>query len=717
MLGRPALRRIVPLTWKVHPGQVKPKVLKKRKIPREGRSIAELATHVTNVVREIQGSDPRRFRDAPPTRKPQWFPEESIDGYGFVGRRKELWEIHDAFQEIGGTLDRGAPVVSVRGVGGVGKSSLCHQYARWAAQDHSGGIFVIRLSGSDPQGRQDSVGVRARFRIAMRRIAAKLALPGLHGTDDESYEAIRRHLSGLPPYLWVVDDLPSIVSLSDHGYLLAPTSNGRTLLTTRGSARGRSRTEILLEGLGPRPGFTLLTARRKPACGDIGQRNSARDLVKELQGHPLALEIAAGLTSPATYGSLLHDLRKDGPDVMELAEHLRYDLPADTTRPLSSVLLRAFDALPPQALKVLAAASVLSSAPIPRELLVGVMPATDGSPHARLTTAAQGISVLKDRGLLNEFHDDSGLSYTMHALVGRATRVLLREDTRQTAHHNAVRMLEEMLSRTHAEGVDRREAFALLPHVLAVADLHALDGRGDGTPRWSLVNESGRLRSDLGDSAGAVEDFRALYSSCHASPVCDHFTRVRVLVGLGATLQEQGALTEARALQQESVEQLDAILGRDHFDYPHPDTLWAMNNLANTHTRLADHLAARALLSQVYRAWHGLRGPAAPETLTALNNLVIAIGRGPGRYAARVALRIGRSANERWNNTAGRDSRGSVDSLFSIGANHLRLGEPAAALKAFEEVWRRRRSHLGDDHPDTLDAQENIITARRSLPS
>lgn len=229
--------------------------------------------------------------------------------------------------------------------------------------------------------------------------------------------------------------------------------------------------------------------------------------------------------------------------------------------------------------------------------------------------------------------------------------------------------------------------------------------------QWALVDRSGQLRALLGDSAGAVEDFRALHTSCVTSPHCDPYTTLRVAVGLGAVLQENGALTEALDIQRRTVAELDALHGHDPFGRPHPHTLWAMNNLANTHQALGDQQVARALLRDTHRGWHGRHGPSARETLTALNNLVITVGRGPGRHAVPAALRIALCAHERWVNTAGRDARGTVDSLFSIGANHLRLGDTEAALTAFEEVWRRRQAHLGDDHPDTLDARENIINA------
>ncbi|UUU33115.1 tetratricopeptide repeat protein [Streptomyces sp. CA-210063] len=718
-LGGTAMRRIMPLTWKVPPAKVRPKALKKRKLTREGRSVEELADHVAHVVGEVREADDRRFGDAM-TDGQSWIADELTGESGFVGRRKELWALHDALQEPGGTLDRGAPIVSVRGLGGSGKTTLCKQYGRWAARDHPGGVFVVELSGSDPLGRHDSGAVQAGFHTEMRRIAARLSLSGRAGTDEELRQLVGRHLSGLPPYLWIVDDLPASVSLREHPYLLAPSPNGRSLVTTRGSVRGTSRTEIVLSGLGPRPGLRLLTAHRGPDQEDIEERNAARGIVADLRAHPLALQITAGLTTAegfTGYRSLLADLREDAGPVLELAEHLGHDLPAETARPLSGVLLRAFDALPAPAVRLLAAASVLAAAPIPHDLLTAVLRGADENPHAAATAMTEGIRTLESRGLVEEAQDVSGATYSVHALVGRAARVLLRDGTRRQVSQRAVRTLADLLDRTGTDAASRLRTLGLLAHVQAAANLAAPEGWAVDNGQWSLVAQSGRLRSELGDSAGAVDDFRALYASCRASPLCDPYITLRALVGLGAVLQENGALTQARELQERAVEELDALHGRDRFDHPHPDTLWAMNNLANTHQALGDHHTARTLLWETYRGWHGRYGPSARQALTALNNLVIAIGRGPGRHAAPTALRIATCAHERWTNTAGRDARGTVDSLFSIGANHLRLGDAAAALTAFEEVWQRRRSHLGDDHPDTLDARENIITARRRTAS
>ncbi|MFJ8934389.1 tetratricopeptide repeat protein [Streptomyces sp. NPDC102365] len=727
-LGGTAMRRIVPLTWKVPPKNVRPKALKSRKLVREGRSVEELADHVARVVDEVRHADARRFGDAL-TDMPSRLIDDLIGESGFVGRRKELWSLHDALREPGGTRDSGAPLVSVRGPGGSGKSTLCKQYGRWAAKDHPGGVFVVRLSGSDSLGRDDSGAVRAGFHTEMRRIAAGLSLPGHTGTSEDLRRAVGRRLKSLPPYLWIIDDLPSSLRLDDHPYLLAPSPNGKNLVTTRGSVHGRSRVEITLSGLGPRPGLSLLTARRKLVPENlvrenIDERNAARAIVAQLQGHPLALQITAGLTTAqgfTGYRSLLADLRADAGPVLELAEHLGHDLPAHTARPLSGVLLRAFDALPTPASRLLAAASVLAAAPVPHELLVSLLldtdlPATDRDPHAA-AAVTEGVRILEGRGLVETSQDVAGITYSVHALVGRAARVLLRDATRRQTSQQAVRALADLLDGTEAHAASGLRTLGLLTHVQAAANLAAPEGWGVDISRWSLVARSGQLRSDLGDSAGAVDDFRTLYASCRASPLCDPYTTLCALVGFGAVLQENGALTQARELQERAVEELDVLHGRDLFGNPHPDTLWAMNNLANTHQALGNHQEARTLLRKTCHGWHGRHGPSARQTLTALNNLVIAVGRGPGRYAAPAALRIATFAHERWTNTAGSDARGTVDSLFSIGANQLRTGDTAAALTAFEEVRQRRRSHLGDDHPDTLDARENIITARRRAAS
>ncbi|MFJ8629998.1 tetratricopeptide repeat protein [Streptomyces sp. NPDC093568] len=718
-LGGTAMRRVMPLTWRVPPKQVRPKALKKRKLTREGHSVEELADHVAAVVAEVREADDRRFGDVMPQR-PSWLADELTGDSGFVGRRKELWALHDAFQEPGGTLDGGAPIVSVRGLGGSGKSTLAKQYARWAADDHPGGVFVVELSGSDPFGRHDASAVEAAFHRAMRRIAVRLSLPEGEGTPEELRRAVGSRLSGLPPYLWIVDDLPASVSLREHPYLLSPSPNGRSLITTRGSVRGMGRTEIVLSGLGPRPGLRLLTACRRPAQEDVDERNAARSVVADLREHPLALQITAGLTAAEGfpgYRSLLTDLREDARPALELAEHLGHVLPAENARPLSGVLLRAFDALPAPAVRVLAATSVLAAAPIPHDLLTALFRATAEDSNAVASAVTEGMRALERRGLAEEVREDGGTTYSVHALVGHAARILSREGTRAEFSRRAVRVLAEILHEAGADAESRHRTLGLLAHVRAVANPAAPEGWGVDAARWSLLADSGRLRSELGDSPGAVEDFRSLYASCCASSLCDPYTTLRALVGLGAALQENGALTEARGLQERAVEELDALYGRDPFDNPHPATLWAMNNLANTHQALGDHRKARSLLWETYRGWRGRGGPSAQPALTTLNNLVIAIGRGPGRYAAATALRIATCAHEQWVSTAGRDARGTVDSLFSIGANHLRLGETAAARTAFEEVWQRRRSHWGDDHPDTMDARENIITARRRATS
>lgn len=145
-LDRGETARVLPVIWQIEPRTVRPRVLKKNKIPKAGKSPAQLAAEIKSILDEVKKTDQRRFGDAPEPSRPDWFPSPMVARPKFTGRSDELWELHDALAARDKPKDRGHPVVSVRGVGGQGKSTLVAQYALWFAEDHPGGVFVLELA-------------------------------------------------------------------------------------------------------------------------------------------------------------------------------------------------------------------------------------------------------------------------------------------------------------------------------------------------------------------------------------------------------------------------------------------------------------------------------------------------------------------------------------------------------------------------------------------
>lgn len=605
-----------------------------------------------------------------------------------------MWELHEALLVKDKPGNRGHPVVSVTGGGGQGKSVLCEQYARWFAEDHPGGVFLIRLGGSDQRVHADPAFMLSRFHLELRAIGERL---GLAGPDAGSITAIANKLADRPPYLWIVDDLPPIRDEKQLEQLVAPTGNGKTLISSRSRLAKWASVEIELTPLDRRACVRVLTNEQHLPDGDTEARQAAAGIVDDLGHHALGLTIAAGLTTLSSfsgYPALREELRTTTEDSLELASHLADELPVGYAKPFSATLTRSFDQLTDAGRDLLAVTSVLGPAPIPLDLADSVLTRL-GSAHAAL-----GLQRMQAHGLANDL---ANRSYLVHALVARAARFRFPSAHLAQLREHACDLIGDALedNRTHFDRV--RSTAPYLPHVLPLVTNTEWPS---GQPQRHMLNEAGRSQYELGDTAGALHSLEVLHEQCERSADVDEETRLTVLVSLGATHFGQGNLSQALRIQQDTVRRFTELKGPEH-----ADTLQAKENLANTMSTLGDHTGARQVLAEVYRARRASRGTTDRATLITLNNLVIAVGRCGTR---RLALRLALGAGAMWHRATGPDAPETLECVENIANNLLLLGQANKAADTYEYLAQRRRAVLGPDHPDTIDAEENLATARRS---
>jgi hypothetical protein len=650
------------------------------------------------IVGKVAAVDQRTFGDAPAPPQPAWWPQEGPGNPHFRGRGAELWSLHNDLRARNKDRDKGLPIVSVRASGGEGKTALCLQYARWFARDHSGGVFVIRLQGSDARFSDGETAVRTRYLGAVREIAERLGLEipsGEHGP----LVALRRMLSTTDaPYLWIVDDIPS-TGAAMVKWMSAPTGLGKTLITTRGrfGAGDDISAELDLGRLDPNAAMAILTAHRR-AQGAV-ERKAISDIIAQLDTHPLALRLAAGLTIGDTFTGFpnLHaTLSSAEPDVLELAAQLGGGLTGGTAKSLSRALLRSYDAIDRRTQQVLTAASVLAPSPIPMRLLEFMVADAD------LTGA---VSQAHDRALVTLVGDDA---FVMHPLTARAVRVQTGVAGRSELRRRAVARLTAVVEAKSGE-LAPGEVVRHLPHVRAVVGL--LPGGDSVTMSIAdryLLNETGRAQVEQGDPGAAVASFEALYDACRDSPAVDALTRYAVLVGLAVAVGLNGELSTALDLKQRAADDLKRELGDDQ-----QETWTARNNLAVSYLDAREYLQAR----DVFRAVHGWRcrnlGPSHRETLVALGNLAIAHAYLEGSPAEQrrhhlAAHRLLIAAESRWRQVASTDDPAVLDVWNSLALSHRRLGQRAEARELSARVVAGRTAVLGEMHPDAVDALENL---------
>jgi tetratricopeptide (TPR) repeat protein len=694
--------RVMAVIRDMSPDNVRPRQLTRFRLPRSNVLPEDLAPKIAGIVARYE----ERFGDAPEPQDPRWYPHELAGDRFFRGRYNELWELHEGLLARTKNRDRGHPVVAVGAPGGFGKTALCLQYARLFQRDHPGGVFVLRLGGSDGRAGLGDAAVENTHHEQLALVARKLRLRG-----PDEIEAALEEIG--EPYLWLLDDVPSTTSFELVRRLWAPTQRGKTLITTRGRFARFASMGLDLTPLDDDIGGRVLTSYG-PA--EPAERGAVRDVVRLLGGHPLGLTLAAGLTTTSDftgYPALLADLSTAEPDRLEVvAAGLEGQLPAGCVQPFANALLRSFDALGDAARQVLGAASVLAPTVIPYDVLRGMVRRVAGIDAEQFDEGLERAAV---RGLLDR---TNVRGCTMHALVARAVRIRVEPAVARTCFRNAA-LVELTAAVDRTRGAYRHpDVLYHLPHVRAVVGL--LPG-GDSWPigddERHLLNETGRTQIEAGQTRNALANFRALRAACEGIAEVDLVTHYAVLSGLAAAYGLEGEYTTALQLKQQAVNGLADILGHDH-----ADTLTALNNLAVSHLNLGHYEQAHSMFREVYlgRRNHRDLGKTHRDTLVALNNLAIARGHLGGSPAEqdrhrRVAHRYWLGGQARWRKVAKPDDQYALDVLNGLALSYRALGMLNEALETIEDLYERRRALLGPDHSDTLGTLENKLIIQGEL--
>ena len=222
----------------------------------------------------------------------------------------------------------------------------------------------------------------------------------------------------------------------------------------------------------------------------------------------------------------------------------------------------------------------------------------------------------------------------------------------------------------------------------------------------------------------------------------DHPDTLTAMGNLALTYWQQGRTGEAAALEEEVLQKWRRILGDDH-----PDTLTTMGNLALTYWQQGRTGEAAALGEEVLQKRRRILGDDHPDTLTTMGNLALTYraagedrrgGRARRGGAAEAAPDPGRRSPGHADDheqprvdvlAAGEDRRGGrarrggaaeaapdpgrrppghADGDEQPRVTYRQQGRTGEAAALEEEVLQKRRRILGDDHPDTLTAMNNL---------
>lgn len=225
----------------------------------------------------------------------EWVPVRNIPNNlpaerdSFVGRSEDLAAFADR-------LDRRLRLVTVLGIGGIGKTRLVLRYARTWLGDYPGGAYFADLSTS-----RNVDGI-------VHAVGLALNVP-LSGSDP--VQQLGAAIAARGACLIILDNFEQVASFAEEtlGTWLQVSAEALFVVTSREVLGLRGEHAMVLPSLSPREGAELFASRSKSTdlAFDLSEedRQAISPLMKLLDGLPLAIELAAARSSVMGPGTLL----------------------------------------------------------------------------------------------------------------------------------------------------------------------------------------------------------------------------------------------------------------------------------------------------------------------------------------------------------------------------------------------------------------------------
>jgi eukaryotic-like serine/threonine-protein kinase len=178
----------------------------------------------------------------------------------------------------------------------------------------------------------------------------------------------------------------------------------------------------------------------------------------------------------------------------------------------------------------------------------------------------------------------------------------------------------------------------------------------------------------------------------------DPETQAQMMQVMGDVYKQLGLYSRARALQQQSLEIRQRVLGPEH-----PDALSSMNSLAEALREEGHYAEAEKLQRETLAIQRRVLGPEHQDTLMSMNHLANTLW-AEGKHAE--AEKLNRENLDTERRILGTEHWLTLDSMNNL-ANDLDDLDPEAE-KLNRETLDIRRRILGPEHPNTLLSMNNL---------
>lgn len=571
-------------------------------------NIADYVSKTPNVIGQICTFD-----------SPPWYGRNGIFYQRFVGRLKEMWDIHSKLNSYQHTLETGG-TVQISGMGGIGKSLLVEEYAMRFGSAYPGGIFWLSASqvnnkNSDSELLTQLSTLASEIGINIVDLKVQMStdiLPRIIGEIKQFMQSLNL------PCLWIVDDVPQGINSEALRKWFAPCQNTKTLMTTR-STEYAVAVSIELDVLAPEDAYTLLTSKRNPK--NSSEETIAQQIVKMLGFHALAVDVASSALTYLSYSELLSILVKPDKDGLEFASSLSEQLPNGHEASIAITLMKSIDNLSEEAKKLLIICSCLSQAPITKNLIYEIYKL-----KYKMEDEEARTETIKN---LHELHlhslitlDIDAETFEIHELITRAVKFhLLKPDETVDIH-------EEELIIIALSSILKKNVEDIASHDRIRSDVRHAE---------IFISEINLpLKADLADYIAEYHHVESNYITAINlyNEIIPYIERelsekefpdkkeiiIKLKHDLASSLNAKGEYEQVLALQKENLQAIIDIYGEED-----ARIIPYLNSLARSYKRLYQFDEATELYDKAITISIAEKGHEDFETVTVKNNLVSAL--------------------------------------------------------------------------------------------
>ncbi|KAK1240245.1 hypothetical protein MKX08_007687 [Trichoderma sp. CBMAI-0020] len=309
--------------------------------------------------------------------------------------------------------------------------------------------------------------------------------------------------------------------------------------------------------------------------------------------------------------------------------------------------------------------------------------------------ADEAIGALKAYAFITERADQK--LYDMHRLVRLAIHSWLENDGEfGTCVVATLRQLNKVFPCPDYK--NRRDWVQLLPHALTA--LKFGEYSTDTIAHTDLLYKVAHSTSLLGKHRDAESLYHRLLELRTKISCAEHPNTLTAMNNLADALYSQKKYSEAVVILRHVLEQRTKLLGVEH-----PNTLLSMNNLASALHGQGKYNEAKKILQQVLELQTKVLGAGNLTTLISTSNLA-QLCRSEGNYNEAEAIH--RQALELQNKVLGAEHFSTLRSLVNL-ANWLHSrGEFDLAEAIHQQALELRAKVLGAEHPDTLMSMNSL---------